>query len=139
MVSLVTFVRCELIYCFHFFSFQGEKSFFLRPGERLENEIQSVYILGEDGGLILRAIEEFEEENKVKVYLVFKCLALSLLLARIHSLSGVVSPSFAQYSYCCISVMLALSRMEALFEIFTKLKTLNNSRWSNSNQYDVSR
>ncbi|XP_065054795.1 major vault protein-like isoform X2 [Rhopilema esculentum] len=45
---------------------KGEKSFFLRPGERLENEIQSVYILGEDGGLILRAIEEFEEENKIK-------------------------------------------------------------------------
>ena len=38
---------------------QGEKSFFLLPGERLEKGIQNVYILGEDEGLILKTTEEF--------------------------------------------------------------------------------
>ena len=40
---------------------RGEKSFFLMPGERLEQGIQSVYVLGEDEGLILRAKEGFTE------------------------------------------------------------------------------
>lgn len=40
---------------------QGEKTFFLMPGERLERGIQNVYILGEDEGLILRANESFKD------------------------------------------------------------------------------
>ena len=45
---------------------KGEKSFFLQPGERLEKGIQDVFVLGEDEGLILKCIEPFEDENKVK-------------------------------------------------------------------------
>ena len=41
------------------FNQQGEKSFFLQPGERLEKGIQDVYVLGEDEGLILKTTEEF--------------------------------------------------------------------------------
>ena len=39
----------------------GEKSFFLKPGEKLENGIQDVYILGEDEGVILKCLETFED------------------------------------------------------------------------------
>ena len=42
---------------------KGEKSFFLQPGERLEKGIQNMYILGEDEGLILRALEVFRDEE----------------------------------------------------------------------------
>uniref|UniRef100_A0A9J8ABF5 Major vault protein n=1 Tax=Cyprinus carpio carpio TaxID=630221 RepID=A0A9J8ABF5_CYPCA len=38
---------------------KGERSFFLRPGERLENGIQDVYVLSEEEGLVLRAVEAF--------------------------------------------------------------------------------
>ncbi|XP_016109604.1 major vault protein [Sinocyclocheilus grahami] len=38
---------------------QGERSFFLRPGEHLENGIQDVYVLSEEEGLVLRAVEAF--------------------------------------------------------------------------------
>ena len=41
----------------------GEKSFFLQPGEKLENGIQDVYILGEDEGVILKCNEAFEDEQ----------------------------------------------------------------------------
>jgi len=41
---------------------EGEVSFFLQPGERLENGIQNVYILGEDEALLLRAKEAFADE-----------------------------------------------------------------------------
>jgi major vault protein len=41
----------------------GEKSFFLQPGEKLENGIQEVYILGEDEGVILKCIEAFDDEQ----------------------------------------------------------------------------
>ncbi len=44
---------------------KGEKSFFLMPGERLEKGIQNVYILGEDEGLILKAIEAFTDTDTV--------------------------------------------------------------------------
>ena len=37
----------------------GEKSFFLMPGERLEKGIQNIYILGENEGLILKAVDGF--------------------------------------------------------------------------------
>ena len=40
---------------------RGEKSFFLMPGERLEKGIESVYILGENEGLILRAVDGFRD------------------------------------------------------------------------------
>ncbi|PAA74177.1 hypothetical protein BOX15_Mlig006291g3 [Macrostomum lignano] len=40
---------------------RGERSFFLLPGESLEKGIQSVYVLSENEGLILRALEEFKE------------------------------------------------------------------------------
>ncbi|CAL1533849.1 unnamed protein product [Lymnaea stagnalis] len=40
---------------------RGEKSFFLLPGEKLEKGIQNIYILGEDEGLVLRAIEQFKD------------------------------------------------------------------------------
>lgn len=45
--------------------FQGERSFFLMPGERLERGIQNVYVLGEDEGLILKATETFQDEEDV--------------------------------------------------------------------------
>lgn len=38
----------------------GECSFFLKPGEKLENGIQPVYILGEQEALLLRAKEEHD-------------------------------------------------------------------------------
>jgi hypothetical protein len=40
---------------------KGEKSFFLQPGEKLENGIQDVYVLGEDEGLILKCLEAFDD------------------------------------------------------------------------------
>jgi major vault protein len=38
---------------------KGELSFFLNPGERLEQGIQNVYVLGEEEALLLRAREAF--------------------------------------------------------------------------------
>lgn len=43
---------------------QGECSFFLQPGERLENGIQSVHVLGEEEALLLRARESFVDSEK---------------------------------------------------------------------------
>ncbi|CDI97635.1 major vault protein [Echinococcus multilocularis] len=43
---------------------RGEKTFFLLPGERLLEGIQSVYILGEEDGLIIRALETFMDGDK---------------------------------------------------------------------------
>jgi major vault protein len=40
---------------------KGEKSFFLMPGEKLEKGIQNIYILGEDEGLILKAVDGFTD------------------------------------------------------------------------------
>ena len=42
---------------------KGEKSFFLKPGERLERGIQNVYVLGENEGLILKANETFRDDD----------------------------------------------------------------------------
>lgn len=42
---------------------KGEKSFFLMPGEKLEKGIQNIYVLGEDEGLILRALEGFTDSG----------------------------------------------------------------------------
>ena len=44
---------------------KGEKSFFLMPGEKLEKGIQNVYVLGEDEGLILKASENFTDQDTV--------------------------------------------------------------------------
>ncbi|KAM8777726.1 major vault protein isoform 1-T1 [Rhynchonycteris naso] len=47
---------------------KGEKSFFLQPGERLERGIQDVYVLSEQQGLLLKALQPLEglgEEDKV--------------------------------------------------------------------------
>lgn len=40
---------------------KGERSFFLQPGEHLENGIQDVYVLSEEEGLVLRAVEAFND------------------------------------------------------------------------------
>lgn len=40
---------------------KGETSFFLQPGEQLDGGIQSVYILADVDGLILRAKEAFND------------------------------------------------------------------------------
>ena len=45
---------------------KGEKSFFLQPGEKLANGIQDIYVLSEDEGLILKCVEAFVDEQKVK-------------------------------------------------------------------------
>lgn len=45
---------------------KGERSFFLMPGERLEKGIQNVYVMGENEGLILRALENFKEDDEEK-------------------------------------------------------------------------
>lgn len=48
--------------------YQGEQSFFLQPGEKLERGIQNVYVLSEHQGLLLRALQPLEEgEGKEKV------------------------------------------------------------------------
>ena len=69
------------------FVFQGEKSFFLLPGEKLEQGIQDVFILGEDEGLILKANEAFldvdeKEVNKIlfisEMYFFYKTIKLFL-------------------------------------------------------------
>lgn len=58
--------------CFYFlFSFQGEKSFFLLPGEKLEQGIQDVFILGEDEGVILKANEAFYDVDEKEVNVSF--------------------------------------------------------------------
>ena len=59
------FIRCE----WNILSInqQGEKSFFLLPGEKLEQGIQDVFILGEDEGLILKANEAFVDVDDIEV------------------------------------------------------------------------
>lgn len=46
--------------------FQGERSFFLQPGEQLEHGIQDVYVLSEEEGLVLRAVEAFNDTEGVR-------------------------------------------------------------------------
>lgn len=43
---------------------KGERSFFLQPGEHLENGIQDVYVLSEEEGLVLRAVEAFTDTEE---------------------------------------------------------------------------
>ncbi|CAF3914588.1 unnamed protein product [Rotaria sp. Silwood2] len=40
----------------------GDKSFFLQPNEQLEKEIQDVYVLSEDEGIVVKCIESFDDE-----------------------------------------------------------------------------
>ncbi|XP_037363159.1 major vault protein isoform X2 [Talpa occidentalis] len=48
---------------------KGEKSFFLQPGETLERGIQDVYVLSEQQGLLLRALQPLQEgEGQEKVF-----------------------------------------------------------------------
>ena len=47
---------------------KGEKSFFLKPGEELEQGIQDMYVLGDDEGIVLRALEVRLIYLNVKVY-----------------------------------------------------------------------
>jgi len=48
------------------FLVKGEASFFLRPGERLENGIQPIYVLEEDEALLLRAREAFPDGKETR-------------------------------------------------------------------------
>ncbi|CAN9505076.1 unnamed protein product [Ophioblennius macclurei] len=43
---------------------KGECSFFLQPGESLEQGIQDVYVLSEEEGLVLRAVEAFTDTER---------------------------------------------------------------------------
>uniref|UniRef100_A0AAX7TUE7 Major vault protein n=1 Tax=Astatotilapia calliptera TaxID=8154 RepID=A0AAX7TUE7_ASTCA len=43
---------------------KGERSFFLQPGEHLENGIQDVYVLSEEEGLVLRAQERAKRSRR---------------------------------------------------------------------------
>ncbi|XP_051904948.1 major vault protein isoform X2 [Hippocampus zosterae] len=43
---------------------KGERSFFLQPGERLDKGIQDVFVLSEEEGLVLRAIEAFTDTQE---------------------------------------------------------------------------
>uniref|UniRef100_A0A4W6FHP2 Major vault protein n=1 Tax=Lates calcarifer TaxID=8187 RepID=A0A4W6FHP2_LATCA len=45
---------------------KGERSFFLQPGEHLEYGIQDVYVLSEEEGLVLRAVEAFNDTEEVR-------------------------------------------------------------------------
>ncbi len=40
---------------------KGERAFFPMPGEQLERGIQNVFVLGENEGVILKAIEKFSD------------------------------------------------------------------------------
>ncbi|XP_009467086.1 PREDICTED: major vault protein, partial [Nipponia nippon] len=43
---------------------KGEKSFFLQPGERLQAGIQDVYVLSEDEGLLLQALQTIKDTDE---------------------------------------------------------------------------
>ncbi|NWT47351.1 MVP protein, partial [Chroicocephalus maculipennis] len=43
---------------------KGEKSFFLQPGEWLQAGIQDVYVLSEDEGLLLQALQTIKDTNE---------------------------------------------------------------------------
>jgi major vault protein len=45
---------------------KGESSFFLQPGEQLENDIQSVYVLGQEEALLLKATEQFVDDEQTR-------------------------------------------------------------------------
>jgi major vault protein len=41
----------------------GEISFFLQPGEKLEKDVQDVFVLGEDESVIIKCVETFKDEQ----------------------------------------------------------------------------
>ncbi|NXL93114.1 MVP protein, partial [Alectura lathami] len=43
---------------------KGEKSFFLQPGERLQAGIEDVYVLSEDEGLLLQALQAIKDTDE---------------------------------------------------------------------------
>ncbi|XP_051497519.1 major vault protein isoform X2 [Apus apus] len=43
---------------------KGEKSFFLQPGERLQAGIEDVYVLSEDEGLLLQALQTIKDTDE---------------------------------------------------------------------------
>eukprot|EP01130_Rhizamoeba_saxonica_P000505 TRINITY_DN104_c0_g1_i10.p1 TRINITY_DN104_c0_g1~~TRINITY_DN104_c0_g1_i10.p1 ORF type:complete len:831 (+),score=294.27 TRINITY_DN104_c0_g1_i10:62-2554(+) len=45
----------------------GERSFFLKPGERLENGIQAVHVLDSEEALLLRAREAYNDEDESRL------------------------------------------------------------------------
>jgi major vault protein len=45
---------------------KGERSFFLKPGEKLESGIQSIHVLDSEESLLLRAREAFEDEEEYR-------------------------------------------------------------------------
>uniref|UniRef100_A0A183TDH6 Major vault protein n=1 Tax=Schistocephalus solidus TaxID=70667 RepID=A0A183TDH6_SCHSO len=45
---------------------RGEKAFFLMPGEDLDDGIMDVYVLGQSDGIILRALESFQDGNAAR-------------------------------------------------------------------------
>lgn len=65
------FYKINLLFL-NFFLNKGEKAFFLKPNERLENGIQDVYVLTEDQGLVLKAIEAFEDQQVKNYSLLYK-------------------------------------------------------------------
>ena len=49
---------------------QGEKSFFLQPGEQLQAGIEDVYVLSEDEGLLLQALQTIKDADEVTLKLI---------------------------------------------------------------------
>ena len=66
---------------------KGEKSFFLRPGEKLEKGTQNVFVMGEDEGLILKANETFTDEDHVRITFILIHSYCTHILILIHSYS----------------------------------------------------
>ena len=68
---------------------KGEKSFFLRPGEKLEKGTQNVFVMGEDEGLILKANETFTDEDHVRLtFILIHSYTHTHTLILIHSYSS---------------------------------------------------
>jgi len=42
---------------------RGEISFFIHPGESIPNGIKNVHVLGDDGGLVIKANEDFDDNG----------------------------------------------------------------------------
>lgn len=85
---------------------QGEKSFFSLPGEKLEQGIQDVFILGEDEGLILKANEAFIDVDEKEVNGVFNIFIFYFTL----------QPYFYKYA----SNMISLNKKTKLGNVLIK-------------------
>ena len=49
------------------------------PGETLENGIQNIFVLGEDQGLILKALEKFVDGVSVIFFFSVSCSMLQII------------------------------------------------------------